>query len=246
MSSARRLSPTTGDKPLSLRSTIVPPSSPELSRAVCPPVGRYDVTRHSVALGAEYTTGNGEPASKSNPVRERLERLCREIVPRIPRGTTGFIFVVNGQPLAAEFFGSEDLALQLLPKLLNSYGLDDATAPNGANDHDYGRNDLEAIEFFQRICDSLSEASGATGSGVGLQTHEGDLLGGGVIFDGLVAHYGVHLQELGTPYRRPRPSIIWPRTENALADTVVGVTAPPGRSSYVFGSAAYFDGTYYQ
>jgi hypothetical protein len=34
-----------------------------------------------------------------------------------------------------------------------------------------------------------------------------------VALDGLVVHYGVRVKESGTPYARPRPSIIWPRSE---------------------------------
>ena len=141
---------------------------------------------------------------------ERLEQLCREIVLRIPRGTTGFIFLCDGRSLGPDFFGSEDLALKLLPKLLKSYTPGPTSLPNTADYRGNSRNDAEAIEFFGRICGAHSEVSGTTGSGVGLRTNDRNLRGGGVVLDGLVVHYGIRAEALGTPYRRPRPSIIWP------------------------------------
>ena len=41
-------------------------------------------------------------------------------MPEIPRGTVGYIFVVHGRAVGAEMFGREDLARELLPKLLDS------------------------------------------------------------------------------------------------------------------------------
>ena len=157
---------------------------------------------------AEEGSGTG-----SKPVNEGLEELRRRIVPRIPSGTTGFIFVDDGRPLAADFFGSEDLALKLLPKSLESYARRAMPPRRTRQTTATSRNGREAIEFFERICGTRSEAGSTTGSGVGLQTSERGLLGGGVVLDGLVVHYGVRVEELGTSYRRPRPTIIRPRSE---------------------------------
>lgn len=207
-----QLPPSAGGKPLPASRAILPPLLPETSRSPHQVERRFD-SRRKMALGAEYPSDNVEPAPKSKPIDERLEQQCREIVPRIPRGTTGFIFICDGQSLGADFFGSEDMALKLLPKLLKSYALDHVSAPNTANDRGNGRNDTEATEFFERICSTRSEATSTTGSGIGLRTNDRGLLGDGVALDGLVVHYGIRVQELGTPYSRPRPSIIWPRSE---------------------------------
>jgi hypothetical protein len=105
------------------------------------------------------------------------------------------------------------LALKLLPKLLESYAMDRVHVPYAVDDPDRARNGREAIEFFKRICGARSVAVSTPGFGVGLQTHEGGLLGGGVVLGGLVVHCAVRAVELGTPYRRPQPSILWPRSE---------------------------------
>ena len=118
-----QLPPSAGDKPSSASNTILPPLVPENSQSPYQVERRFD-SRHKMVRGAEYPSDNVEPAPKFTPIDEKLEQQCREIVPRIPRGTTGFIFVCDGQSLGADFFGSEDLALKLLPKLLKSYALD--------------------------------------------------------------------------------------------------------------------------
>jgi len=165
------------------------------------------------AVCAQLPPSAGAKPLSAGGTIERPKELCRDIVPRIPSGTTGFIFVCDGQPLAADFFGSEDLALRLLPKLLESRLLGQVTAPNSADDRDGAKDGLEGIEFFEHICGAGSQVVGTTGSGVAIQTREGRLVGGGVVLDGLLVHYGIRVEELGTPYRRGRPSIIWPRSE---------------------------------
>ncbi len=76
------------------------------------------------SLGAENATGSLERAMKSPAVERKLDAVRKRIVPEIPRGTVGFIFVHGGRAVGAEFFGSEDLARAELPHLLDSYAVD--------------------------------------------------------------------------------------------------------------------------
>ena len=69
-----------------------------------------EVTRNNAALKAENATGNLDEALQAAPVKKTLDDVRRRIVPAIPRGTTGFIFVDHGRALGLELFGSEDLA----------------------------------------------------------------------------------------------------------------------------------------
>lgn len=204
------LPPSTGGKPLLTGKASVPPRVPEATQSPYQTDRRLDIRGK---MGGDFHFGSVKALPKPEPNDAKLEQLCKEIMPRIPRGTTGFIFLYDGQPLGADFFGSEDLALKLLPKLLNSLALDQPGVSNMANDQGKGRNDAEATGFFERICGARSEATSTSGSGVGLRTSTGGLLGGGVVLDGLVVHYGIRVEELGTPYSRPKPSIIWPRSE---------------------------------
>ena len=74
-----------------------------------------EVARNNSSLRAENSTGSLEKALNSGHVRRRLEEARRKIVPEIPSGTVGFIFVGNGRALGAELFGSEDLRESFCP-----------------------------------------------------------------------------------------------------------------------------------
>ena len=82
------------------------------------------VAENNAALGAENDTGSLERALKSASVEKKLDAVRRRIVPAIPRGTVGFIFVHGGRAVGAEFFGSEELARAEFPQLLDSYAVD--------------------------------------------------------------------------------------------------------------------------
>jgi hypothetical protein len=128
-----------------------------------------------------------------------LDDVRRKIVPEIPRGTTGFIFLGYGRALGAELFGSEDLARELLPKLLDSYAVDYVILRALEGGRDAGNNDRVAIEFFERICRTGSHRAGTPGSGSGIRTRQGGLLGDGVSLDSVLVHYGVQSGEQIVP-----------------------------------------------
>jgi hypothetical protein len=169
-----------------------------------------EVARNNAALKAENATGSLEAALRAAPVREKLEDVRRKIVPEIPRGTTGFIFVDRGRALGAELFGSEDLARELLPKLLDSYAVDFVILRGPGRDRDGRRDNRVAIEFFERVCRTGSEAANTPGSGTGIRTRQRGLLGDGVSLDGALVHYGVQLGERIGARPKPGPSIIYP------------------------------------
>ncbi|MFZ1936659.1 MAG: DUF6569 family protein [Thermoguttaceae bacterium] len=176
-----------------------------------------EVARNNSSLRAENSTGSLEKALNSGHVRRRLEEARRKIVPEIPSGTVGFIFVGNGRALGAELFGSEDLARELLPKLLDSYVVDyvilrDSNSGRGKSDN------RAAIDFFELLCRSGSQRATTAGSGSGISTRQGDLLGDGVSLDDTLVHYGVQFAEgkESKPIERRRPSIIYPPQQGQM------------------------------
>ena len=101
-----------------------------------------EVARNNAALHAENRTGSLDLALKDSKVADRLGEVRRHILPEVPRGVKGFIFVADGRALGAEFFGREELARQLLPKLLDAYAVDFVlTAKNGATTGGHGDNE---------------------------------------------------------------------------------------------------------
>ena len=156
---------------------------------------------------AEEGSGTG-----SKPVNEGLEELRRRIVPADSSGRQALIFVDDGRPLAADFFGSEDLALKLLPKLLRV--LMSRAMPRGERGkrrrpaRTAGRRSSSSSEYAAPAAKPAAQRARCRAAG-----RASGLLGGGVVLEDLVVHYGVRVEELGTSYRRPRPTIIWPRSE---------------------------------
>jgi hypothetical protein len=166
-----------------------------------------EVARNNAALDAENATGSLEVALRSRPVQEKLSEVRQHIVPKLPESTMGFIFVDRGRPLGAEFFGRGDLARALLPKLLDSYAVDcvllHKTGP-AEEARTYG--DGVAIEYFKRVCRAGSQRTDTPGSGAGIRTRGGGLLGDGVSLGGVLVHYGVQIQDRIVPLPKdPRP-----------------------------------------
>ena len=172
-----------------------------------------EVARNNSSLGAENATGSLELALNAAPVRDKLDEVRRKIAPEIPRGTTGFVFVDRSRAVGLELFGSESLARQLLPKLLDSYAVDYVLLKRPETAAAAGTDNREAIDFFERVCRAGSQRSRTPGSGAGMRTREGGLLGDGVSLDGVVAHYGVQVgrRVLPPPELPPQPPIIYPR-----------------------------------
>jgi hypothetical protein len=168
-----------------------------------------EVARNNAALGAENATGSLELALKSKPVQDKLAEFRRHIVPKLPDGMLGFIFVDRGRALGAEFFGRGDLARALLPKLLDSYAVDFVilrkAVPHGET-RIHGHP--AAIEYFKRVCRAGSRRTDTPGSGAGIRTRGGGLLGDGVSLGGVVVHYGVQIQDRIVPLPKHRPQNI--------------------------------------
>ena len=174
-----------------------------------------EVDRNNNQLQAQNATGSLDTALKDSSIRKRLDEVQRKIIPALPRGTTGFIFLSDGRPVGAELFGSEDLARQLLPKLLDSYAVDYVLLSKSAAGADAVRDDRAAIELFEQVCRTGSQRVATPGSGAGIRTRHGGLLGDGVSLDNTLVHYGVQIAAMPTPRPdpRPRPSIIYPEPQ---------------------------------
>jgi hypothetical protein len=175
-----------------------------------------EVARNNAALQAENRTGSLELALKDSKVADRLGDVRRHVLPEVPQGAKGFIFVADGRALGAEFFGREELARQLLPKLLDAYAVDFVVIQKeGATAGGRGDNET-AIALFKRVCRAGSQRSETPGSGAGIRTHADRLVGDGVSLDGTLVHYGAQVEDRLTiepVHPGPRPHPIWPRDE---------------------------------
>ena len=176
-----------------------------------------EVARNNSSLKAENSTGSLEKAMNSSHVRRRLDEARRKIVPEIPSGTVGFIFVGNGRALGAELFGSEDLARELLPKLLDSYVVDYVILRDTNSARAVRSDHRAAIDFFELLCRAGSQRATTPGSGSGIRTRQGGLLGDGVSLDDTPVHYGVQFAEKESkPSERRRPTIIYPPPQGEM------------------------------
>jgi len=202
-----------GDAKLSAGRALLPQSiQQELRKGADQQRIWSEVARNNAALSAENATGSLERALKSAPVQEKLREVRMRIVPNVPRDTMGFIFVdrYRNRAVGADFFGRDDLARELLPKLLESYAVDlvvirkDDRHRRGPGGHG------AAIDFFERIRRVGSSRTETPGSGAGIRTRSGGLLGDGVSLGGTLVHYGVQTNERIVPLPKPKPIIIFP------------------------------------
>ncbi len=169
-----------------------------------------EVARNNRALNAENATGSIELALKSPAVRDKLAEVRQTILPGVPRGTLGYIFVSGGRAVGAEMFGSEAMARELLPKLLDSYAVDFVLQSSGANRRDNGRH-TAAVNFYNRMRRVGSQRANTPGSGSGIRTRADSLLGDGVSLGSVVVHYGVQIRDRVVPLPEPKPIIPVPR-----------------------------------
>jgi hypothetical protein len=135
-----------------------------------------------------------------------LAEVRRKIVPEIPRGTVGYIFVSHGRAVGAEMFGSEPMARELLPKLLDSYSVDFVLQAGRAVWRDERRH-TAAIDFYNRMRRVGSQRTTTPGSGAGIRTRADGLLGDGVSLNSVVVHYGIQIRDRVVPPPQPRPII---------------------------------------
>lgn len=160
-------------------------------------------------LKAENPTASLELMLKHKDVQEKLGDVRRAILPKMPDGTVGYIFVSRGRALGAELFGSEELARDLFPKLLDSYAVDYVILHKPAGDAVPRPDHRTAIDYFERVCRVGSQRENTPGSGVGIRTRADRLLGDGVSLENAVVHYGVQIEDrIGPP--PPKPPIIYP------------------------------------
>ena len=197
-----------GEKGFSAGNAKVPQSlQSELRRGASQSDVWRGVARNNASLGAENDTGSLERALKSSSVEKKLDAVRRRVVPAIPRGTVGFIFVHAGRAVGAEFFGSEELARAEFPQLLDSYAVDYVIL--GGPGHWTGeRDNRAAVEFFERVCRVGSQRAKTPGSGAGIRTQADGLLGDGVSLDSTLVHFGIQVERKVQP--NP-PEVIWPR-----------------------------------
>ena len=170
-----------------------------------------EVARNNRALGAENATGSLERALKSRAVSDKLEEVRRQIMPQVPRGTVGYIFVARGRAAGAEMFGSREMARELLPKLLDSYAVDFVLQSPGAFRND-DRRHTAAVDFYNRMRRVGSRRTTTPGSGSGIRTRSGGLLGDGVSSGDVVVHYGIQVEQRIVPPPEPKPIIPVPRS----------------------------------
>jgi hypothetical protein len=168
------------------------------------------VASNNGSLGTENDTGSLERALKSPTVEKKLDAVRKRVVPEIPQGTVGYIFVHGGRAVGAEFFGSEELAKAEFPQLLDSFAVDYVILGHSdrrlrAEDESANRT---AIEFFERVCRTGSQGAKTPGSGAGIRTRADGLLGDGVRLDSTLVHYGVQIEQ---KLRPNQPEVIWPR-----------------------------------
>lgn len=164
-----------------------------------------EVARNNSALKAENATGSLDLALKSRAVQDKLAEVRRAIVPQVAQGTMGYLFVDGRRALGAELFGTSALARDLLPKLLDSYAVDCVLIGKGAEASGRRTDDNLAIEFFKRVVRTGSQRSTTPGSGAGIRTRSGGLLGDGVSLGGTLVHDGVQIQDRIVPHPVPRP-----------------------------------------
>ena len=197
-----------GGKKLSAGKALVPQSiQKELRKGADQARVWSEVARNNRALQAENATGSLELALKSGAVQKKLAEVRRSIVPKVPQGAMGFIFVDRGRAVGAEFFGSEHLARELLPKLLDSYAVDFVLLRKAGPEHRRRKDHHAAIEYFRRVRRAGSRRADTPGSGAGIRTRGGGLLGDGVSLGGTLVHYGVQIQDRIVPLPKPCPGI---------------------------------------
>ena len=165
-----------------------------------------EVARNNRALNAENATGSLELALRSRGVNDKLDEVRQQILPQVPRGTVGYIFVARGRAAGAEMFGNREIARELLPKLLDSYAVDFVLQGPSAFRHD-DRRHAAAIDFYNRMRRVGSQRTATPGSGAGIRTRSDGLLGDGVSSGGLVVHYGIQVEERIVPPPEPKPIV---------------------------------------
>ena len=165
-----------------------------------------EIARNNMSLDAENNTGSLELALNSDKVKSRLADVRKKVVPEVPDDTVGFIFVDGRRAVGANLFGREDLARSLFPKLLDAYAVDIVLQRKSDSQIDRAPDrDEAALKFLRDLRNVGSERCKTPGSGAGIRTRRGGLLGDGVSLGGLVVHCSAQIQDRIIPLPKPRP-----------------------------------------
>ncbi|HUU09045.1 MAG TPA: DUF6569 family protein [Phycisphaerae bacterium] len=166
-----------------------------------------EVARNNAALGAGNATDSLELGLKAGPVRRDLDEVRRSIAPEVPADSVGFIFAdrLTGRGLGAEFFGRADLAGALLGKLIDAYAVDLVLQAERARQPGGAMPQAVAWDFLDRVRRAGSRHGGTPGSGAGIGTQAGGLVGDGVALGDDLVHFGCQVEErILTPPPVPR------------------------------------------
>lgn len=166
-----------------------------------------EVSRTNKDVGGENATDSLEAGLKTGKVQKELEAARKALVPEMPAESVGFIFVHRGRAVGAEFFGSASLARDYLPRLVDSYAVDFVVRQK--EDAAEKRLNPEAAPqaarlYLEQIRRAGSVRSETPGSGAGIRTQDGGLLGEGVSLAEKLVHYGVQPAVDVTPVLRKR------------------------------------------
>ena len=163
--------------------------------------------------GAGSRERDREPgtALHADQVRGRLVDVRERLLPQVPGDTVGFIVVDRERAVGAEFFGRHALAVDLLPKLLDAYAVDLILKRGHEGTPATAQQQEAAIGFFRSIQQAGSQRAATPGSGAGIRTRGGGLLGDGVSLDQAVVHYGIQIQDRLLPLPLDHPPRPLPR-----------------------------------
>ncbi|NLX94698.1 MAG: hypothetical protein GXY83_00840 [Rhodopirellula sp.] len=158
-----------------------------------------EVAWNNALLGAQNRTDSLAAALNADVVRGQLVEIRERLLPQIPADTVGIIVVDGERALGAEFFGRSGLAMAFLPKLLDAYAVDVLLKRSAAYRPDSARQQEAATEFLRRVQRASSYDGVTRGSGTGLRTRTGGLLGDDVRIEDAMVHYGIQIEDRITP-----------------------------------------------
>jgi hypothetical protein len=164
-----------------------------------------EVARTNRALGTAEARGSLESALAAPTVRRTLDEVRRNICPELPGESVGYIFVANRVAVGAHFFGREDLAQELLPRLVDSYAVDCVVQQPRKIIHPQADPDDTAIRFFEQIRAAGSRRTTTPGSGSGIQAAAGSVQGSGVGLNDALVHFAAQPVRRIIPLPRPVP-----------------------------------------
>ena len=160
------------------------------------------VAENNASLGTENATHSLEMAVKSPLVERKLDAVRKRIVPEVPIGTVGFIFVHGGRPVGASFLAARPSPAPSFRNCLTPtrWTIYYVRHPQAAAARPTTGPPRTSSSGF-----AVPAASAKTGgSGAGIRTDADGLLGDGVSLDATLVHFGVQVARKVEPQpRRP-------------------------------------------